>query len=535
MKSMPRRVALTLVVVWIAAVLATAALAGEEGTTQPQVSAERIAQLVETIAGKAPCEEALKEAGAIGAPMVRPLLEKGDKGWVGHAITCYIKTAAIPELLRSLRESDEPQRKISAWALSSIIYYHGTGATDRDEIAAGLAKAISTDTCAYVRQYCATAAGTLKHKAVVPALLPMMDDKNIMVRAEAMRALGAIAPESSPDVLAAIEKGLADPDGNVRELSYETLADIQGKDASARLVAIADQNPGKLPFGLSQALMRCDTPEARRMLLKTLEDANARAGIRENILKHFRDHVEADQWPPLGGYLDDKEWKIRAIAAQMAGTRGDAALAPRLRELVDENVMGDFGRDDNHVRQAAIEALGKLKDAQAVPVITKWIRTVPVSAINALKEIGTPAAHEAIYEALSWDLTWTAERFWQEFGKTHFDAFLKLYDANPLENGDLAARLLLRMLENREMTLSAAQLEERTAAFLAKVKGPQAFPPPVRGDPSQVAKIIFYEQDFVRVDLVMRVDGRSRGGSTVLYRLVGDNYLPVGTAGAWRP
>jgi len=535
MNSMPGRVALTLVVVWIAAVLATAALAGEEVTTQPQVSAERIAQLVETIAGKAPCEEALKEAGAIGAPMVRPLLEKGDKGHVGSAITSYIKTAAIPELLRALRESDEPQRKISAWALWSILYYHGTGATDRDETAAGLAKAISTDSCAYVREYCANAAGRLKHKAVVPALLPMMDDKNIMVRAEAMRALGAIAPEASPDVLAAIEKGLADPDRNVRELSYETLADIRGKDASARLVAIADQNPGKLPFGLSQALMRCDTPEARRVLLKMLEDANARADIRENILKHFRDHVEADQWPPLGKYLDAKEWRIRAIAAQMAGTRGDAALAPRLRELVDENVVGDFGRDDNHVRQAAIEALGKLKDAEAVPVIAKRMRAVSVPAINALKEIGTPAAHEVIYDALSWDRARTAERFWQELGKIHFDTFLKLYDAKPLEDGNLAARLLLGMLENREMTLSAAQLEERTAAFLAKVNGPQPFPPPVRGDASQVAKIIFYKQDFVRVDLEVRVGGRGRGGSTVLYRLVKGNYLPIGTGWGWRP
>jgi len=111
------------------------------------------------------------------------------------------------------------------------------------------------------------------------------------------------------------------------------------------------------------------------------------------------DHGQAmweNLWPGLRRALKDKDWWVRRAAVEALGKTGEPqALLALIQALRDK---------DEDVRQAAAWALGKLGDRQAVPalleVLKNWDWQVRRAAAWALGEIGDPQAVPALIEAL---------------------------------------------------------------------------------------------------------------------------------------
>jgi quinoprotein glucose dehydrogenase len=96
--------------------------------------------------------------------------------------------------------------------------------------------------------------------------------------------------------------------------------------------------------------------------------------------------------------LDDDDSAIRALAADVAGQRGDSEAATKLRELLSD--------DSVRVRYFAAMSLGKLKDAGAFAAIVELLKNndnadpvIRHAGISYMAEVGDPAKIMAIKEA----------------------------------------------------------------------------------------------------------------------------------------
>ncbi|MHC4981765.1 MAG: HEAT repeat domain-containing protein [Planctomycetota bacterium] len=484
---------------------------------------------------------ALEKAGRVGPAMVRPLLgpTSRSQGYAGSAITNYIKTAAIPELIRALGDGADGERKAAAWALSQILYYHGCGKHDPGEIVAGLNRALKEDKLDYVRQFCASAAGKLKRSGAVPGLLAAAKSENHVVRAEAIAALASIAPKDDEKALECVIRAMEDSEPHVRGWAYQALAAMQGPKAAPRLVAEAKKKViGKYYDGLVMALLATNAGEAYPVLLEEL--ANTESYHRENIIGHLARTGDKSLAEALRPYLNDKERDVRAFAARAAGNFRDIEAAETLRKIVADK------DEDHHVRHPAMEALAKIGDQEAVVVLAEWLtyQTPQDAAVAAaaLAELDTPAAQKALYRALDNNVD-AAENYWgRHSGGQKLAVFLEFYDDEPLKNGDLAARLLWRQLDDAGKELKLPNKEaDRVAALKAVVDDPAHFGPPDPNIPRQEGELTdctFYDGGFAlaKFTVFKIIGGVPHGvrGHFVLYRLVGKTYQPIGKAAGWK-
>jgi HEAT repeat protein len=94
--------------------------------------------------------------------------------------------------------------------------------------------------------------------------------------------------------------------------------------------------------------------------------------------------------------LGDREWLVRAAAAEALGHTGASAMEPLLKALGDQ---------ESSVRRAAVSALGKIGDPGAVQTLI-WVlddaaRDVRVAAALSLSRIGDLRAVEPLTDMLS--------------------------------------------------------------------------------------------------------------------------------------
>jgi HEAT repeat protein len=113
---------------------------------------------------------------------------------------------------------------------------------------------------------------------------------------------------------------------------------------------------------------------------------------------------DASVVPDLIKALTNRPNEIRAAAARSLGVLGDSTAVPALVELLKD--------DDFTISSAAADALGQIKHKSAVPALREVLRQhragmhyermhghdrgLYVAALNALRNIGTPEALEAI-------------------------------------------------------------------------------------------------------------------------------------------
>jgi HEAT repeat protein len=239
---------------------------------------------------------------------------------------------------------------------------------------------------------------------------------------------------------------------------------------------------------------------------------------------------------------------VREIAVEALGRNKDKeSFAAVLKLVTDDRSI--------RVRTAAVVAMGHYADGRAVPVLVKALVLLAegLSAdghadgdlrraiVRSLGRIGSGGALKALYAgAKAGPARSQCVEFWTSTEEPeHLAAFLKLYDADPLD-ANLAAGVILSQLRNRKAR-QLAEKEQAAAeeAFFEGVDDPARFGP--KADLSEGGKwrvrvtYAFHGEDFATVEFDFR-DIRPSGyghGYGVLYRKTGGKWKPMGKTLVW--
>jgi len=237
----------------------------------------------------------------------------------------------------------------------------------------------------------AAALGELGDKRAVGPLMEAAADR--LLREAALDALGRIADESSWPVF---EEALSDPVPVIREAAIRGVARIHGKSGLKEVLAASLRSrAGADELGFVRGCLEVDDAGLRRAsagLLGIVRDKDSAGALARLLL--YDDCREAafdalteialDGVEPLLFLLTDEDAVVRAAAAEILGTAGDARVVSFLIPLLSD--------ENGHARSSAASALGRLGDKKAVQPLFELLRDeyedVQEAAIHALGRMG---------------------------------------------------------------------------------------------------------------------------------------------------
>jgi HEAT repeat protein len=278
--------------------------------------------------------------------------------------------SSVRDLKRCLADDSPKVREAAAFALGEI----GPNAADDPDVAPLLMRRLKDDDYR-VRRSAAFALGAINERAALDALASALDDDRPAVRQSAIWSLGKLGASS----MAALKRGLTDPDAGVR------------REALTALEPIAKKN---------RSLFR----DLKRPLVDLVGDPESE--IRRKALAVLIDVLDADDSalaPSLAKRLRDESYETRRNAAlALSKIGGDDAL-PAVRVLTE--TLSDPHRD---YRLIAVIELAKFQMSaeDAVPALVKLLANrkeddkVRMETGATLQAIGPVAAAEKAMPAL---------------------------------------------------------------------------------------------------------------------------------------
>ncbi|MDT7042724.1 HEAT repeat domain-containing protein [Candidatus Nitronereus thalassa] len=307
-------------------------------------------------------EDAALALGQSGDPRgVRPLIDAlrdSDRAVQTAATSALmaIGEPAIMDLGSCLRDPDLSVQEAAASILSSI--------ADERVVEPLMSALLSEDWV--VRMHASRAMARLACPQAIETLVLLLQDKVPAVRDEAMLALKAIGEH----VMTPLLNTLKDKDWRVRLKTTETLGVLGSKTAVQPLMGIVKDDP--------------DT------------------AVRQDAIRALGKIGDQTATEYLLGLIEDPRLQIQAIEA--LGKIGDRRSVPTLLKLVIRLDPREFeGRvptcdDEKYERdlalvEAAVRALARLKDDQAIPVLILALQSTLVrkEAAEALSVFGKAA------------------------------------------------------------------------------------------------------------------------------------------------
>jgi HEAT repeat protein len=272
---------------------------------------------------------------------------------------------------------------------------------------------------ASVRAASAIALGQMDDADAGRILIDALADEDPWVRYYAVRSLGRLKCE---DAVPGLEQALDDDAaGHVRIAAAEALGHIGGSRAVARLISAMESGNPDIVRVASLALASLAVPEALEPLLQTLksEDAAGKTdAIRALSVAGGKQAVEALEWVAA----TEEEPRLRKTAveelARMESPESITALTRmaadrRLNSLCVAALSGlkpqriewvakGLGHHQVEVRQAVIEALGRMKHPLASEFLAKALddkdATVRLNAVAALDTLGSRSSDRKLIE-----------------------------------------------------------------------------------------------------------------------------------------
>jgi HEAT repeat protein len=323
---------------------------------------------------------------------------------------------AIPSLLRTLGDSNETVRAISAEALGKI---GAKGAMP------ALMKLLS-EPSGYPRSKVLPALRTIIKSQTALALLETLNSViTEVIENPALRGDINLPPTS----LLGAREGLKDEDKRIRRQSALVLGWYGHEEAIPALIemlndgdtelrelaAIILENPIET-FYLDLGALEAIAPD----LIELLDDEapivrSCVAGALVNFALHWtgdhKDLVEAIV-PKLIQMLDDSEFMVRSSAAFALGQFASRRVGrPKYLKAVVPTLIKMLDDREFMVRSSAAFALGEIGDSQAVPALIKVManesKVVLQSVAMALGKIGDERAVNVLIEALADESKWT--------------------------------------------------------------------------------------------------------------------------------
>ena len=211
-----------------------------------------------------------------------------------------------------------------------------------------------------------------KDKEAVAKLKGLLNDDGFYgVRIEAARALRSIHSDEALEALLASTK---QPDARVRRTVQSDIAGFYNETAyKAALETLqAEKNPEIVSTAL-ESLSAYAKPEVRETLLRFLHTESFRNELADAAIGAMRAQDDPAYIPPLMEAL-----KLPTMAYPNRGlTQGLGAIAYLARneekkDAVREFLVSHVNAKRRRVQLAAISALGRLGDPQAIPVLEKF-------------------------------------------------------------------------------------------------------------------------------------------------------------------
>ncbi len=179
------------------------------------------------------------------------------------------------------------------------------------------------------------------------------------------------------------------------------LGRIGDKQAVPSLIACLDHVSNLLRAHVTEALALIGDSRAVPQMLRALTDPIV--AVRVNAAAGLVRMADPRTLVSLMNALQDEDADVRRYAAVAVGELGDSKIVPDLMAIVEgwEQLVGL----DPDFLQAIVEALGKLKDARAVPVLIPLLRVahegVLLKTVLALKQLRDPSASAALIAVLN--------------------------------------------------------------------------------------------------------------------------------------
>jgi len=339
-------------------------------------------------------------AGALNAMGWRP---GNNIEFVLRAVaTCQHEDAAVHGaeaveiLTNALEDTTCPRRNAAAAAL---------GKTGDARAVRPLENALN-DADSHVRVAAVEALSLIGHPQSAASLLKLLEDPDHVVRATAIEALGRMGETRIVEHIAATL--IHDPSWDVRKLSVEALGRIKEDSATQLLWQALKDSDHDVRQTAATSLGQIPDPRSIGPLVLALKDENS--SVRQ-AAKGWLRQIDR-QWeispgaqsviPELEAALNDREYWVAQSAADTLAKINDMRLRSQetsfftnpakekirqaLSVLVDS--LRDFDRD---FRQAAVEALGRIGDVNAVaPLVSalddqdEWVGRAAALALNHL-------------------------------------------------------------------------------------------------------------------------------------------------------
>ncbi len=246
--------------------------------------------------------------------------------------------AAVPVLLKRLRDGDAPVRKWAAWCL---------GALRAPEAVEPLLQALR-DPDDRVRQQAALVLGRGQEPRALAPLLAQLKDPAPYARMGAAWALGDLGEARAVEPLIA---ALQDPDENVARMAAGSLAKLQDPRAVEPLIEMLRDPRPVARYAAAYALRELGDKRAVEPLLATLADPDA--DVRSQVTLALGCLGDPRALKPVLGMLKDPVGQVRGTAARALALLGDKSVIPDLQLLLQD--------PDDGVKAAAQAALKELE------------------------------------------------------------------------------------------------------------------------------------------------------------------------------
>ena len=231
--------------------------------------------------------------------------------------------------------------------------------------------------------------GRRKDSRALPILTSSLESGSDEIRAEAYRAISAIAPAELANKL--LLGGLRDESPAVKKAAAESLAAIADHSSAESLLPYLKDLDPEIRLTVIEALGRIGKVSCIRPLIEVFEEGNKR--IRMAVIRalgNIRDRVSLQF---LSDCLKEGDAELRHAAVESLGKVSDGRSVPDLIVALDDA--------DWSTRSAAVQALSRIGDRRAAGRLLEKLKDpediIKRETIAALAELG---AQEAVNDIL---------------------------------------------------------------------------------------------------------------------------------------
>jgi serine/threonine-protein kinase len=362
-------------------------------------------------------QKALDKLVALGANAIDPIVgalataEKRETLAYVDALSRLIDSKSLPQMLRTLSETNGRAMSGIAWALSSSRNYPPAALLEAlnkpdmpkgiiiDVIAAQKNRFSVRDllNAAYTQE-ASERSGLFKIVAEIADesslddLIARIEGKDPVAR---LHIINVLARFNTPKVKAAVQKQLKDNSKFIRAAALTALARMDGPFDLPLLCGMLRDPEIEVQNKAVDVVVRANDPDTVKYLVEVLKDENEYA--RRAAVEVLNSVGTSKSVKYLLEVIADSDWWVRTRAADALGKIGGPRVVDAVLTLI---------KDENQdIRRAAIEILNQTKDERAVAQLIEATKDsdwwVSERAVDALAEIGTTRALPRFLEMLT--------------------------------------------------------------------------------------------------------------------------------------